>query len=227
MVPAFGNDARRVFRFPRPRGDGPLLPQVGLHFGEVPPPTRGWSPRFFQKPLHLPGSPAHAGMVPQTARSYHARRRFPRPRGDGPAYWSVSYDSGMVPPPTRGWSCFSLTAPPVTTGSPAHAGMVPRRQSASAVTSRFPRPRGDGPGIAVGRGGKALVPPPTRGWSPCFTWLALRLVWFPRPRGDGPRLPCRALSSTMVPPPTRGWSRVDLAKPGVACGSPAHAGMVP
>ena len=51
-------------RFPRPRGDGPLMSEDITSAKEVPPPTRGWPPRRYQGIAIGPGSPAHAGMAP-------------------------------------------------------------------------------------------------------------------------------------------------------------------
>ena len=64
MVPERDCPRRLHHRFPRPRGDGP--PRITSVFpaSMVPPPTRGWSPDVGRVAHGVPGSPAHAGMVP-------------------------------------------------------------------------------------------------------------------------------------------------------------------
>ena len=152
-----------------------------------------------------------------------------------------------VPPPTRGWPLVNQQAVMRSRGSPAHAGMAPVTGQNFAPGVRFPRPRGDGPCTSPTIGGRAPVPPPTRGWplfghsvrvshggSPAHAGMAPeRLCWcsswtgFPRPRGDGPT--ARGLRSLAgpVPPPTRGWPRLGPVCSMTAPGSPAHAGMAP
>ncbi len=131
----------------------------------VPPPTRGWSPfgRAFRRMAS--GSPAHAGMVPGRQKQLLRRRRFPRPRGDGPVSRSCGTDPTWVPPPTRGWSPVGIAVECRGSGSPAHAGMVPSRTRKSQGRRRFPRPRGDGPSMTDRASLSCSVPPPTRGWS--------------------------------------------------------------
>jgi len=132
-------------RFPRPRGDGPGGCVVVQTPYRVPPPTRGWSPCQFLYMLRDRGSPAHAGMVPTTQPLFPIFARFPRPRGDGPASITTSFAAAAVPPPTRGWSHDQADPRYPRNGSPAHAGMVPSTAASPPVTTRFPRPRGDGP----------------------------------------------------------------------------------
>ena len=89
---------------PRPRGDGPLVWQMGLMAGKAPPPTRGWTPHRAPERDRAGGSPAHAGMD-RTGRPPSARkRRLPRPRGDGPQEPLTRRAVQTAPPPTRGWT---------------------------------------------------------------------------------------------------------------------------
>ena len=74
----------RPSRFPRTRGDGPRVDAAHPLARAVPPPTRGWPARIRGVPAVGWGSPAHAGMAPTAAPGWAMRRRFPRPRGDGP-----------------------------------------------------------------------------------------------------------------------------------------------
>ena len=152
-------------RFPRPRGDGPLLDmEYGVDLA-VPPPTRGWSFVLGPPVRELDGSPAHAGMVPSTRKGKKTSPRFPRPRGDGPQIVHACVRCVRVPPPTRGWSAEIRPASRSCMGSPAHAGMVPAPNPCMSSSSRFPRPRGDGPREISTFLEMLEVPPPTRGWS--------------------------------------------------------------
>ncbi len=152
-------------RFPRPRGDGPGFRRLFRHCCQVPPPTRGWSRWTNCAAAGLSGSPAHAGMVPLVDGLAGIERRFPRPRGDGPAFAALAAGPISVPPPTRGWSRRHHSGNPEPCGSPAHAGMVPCADHRRGDPVRFPRPRGDGPDAFNSVGFKLAVPPPTRGWS--------------------------------------------------------------
>ena len=192
------------------------------------------------------GSPAHAGMVPVPAGVACRTCRFPRPRGDGPVPDPDDWFWWRVPPPTRGWSECIAFPDGSNKGSPAHAGMVPRRARAHSHVARFPRPRGDGPELPGSGGLRLRVPPPTRGWSPLAVVRTrprvgspahagmvprperrgVKRIGFPRPRGDGPRDRRHDRRDDRVPPPTRGWSLVTSAVGGISSGSPAHAGMV-
>ena len=131
--------------FPRPRGDGPprriWLPQRrGFS-----PPTRGWSHAEAGDRARNRVFPAHAGMVPPPPRGQRCRSRFPRPRGDGPA-WIILYNRRVeFSPPTRGWSHPPAERARVRLVFPAHAGMVPSPYAACQAHRGFPRPRGDGP----------------------------------------------------------------------------------
>ena len=184
-------------------------------------------------------------MAPRKYGASCRRSRFPRPRGDGPPDgWRGGY-ADEVPPPTRGWPLLGLTRRVQALGSPAHAGMAPRRPLPRAWPPGFPRPRGDGPYVGRRLAAPGAVPPPTRGWPPMLADYEGTLLgspahagmarWrssadapasrFPRPRGDGPHDPLRAHYATRVPPPTRGWPLSAGPPPPPPPGSPAHAGM--
>ncbi len=220
---------------------------MAVNFDEVPPPTRGWSRGENCHGFGAGGSPAHAGMVPLMRCQRICKRRFPRPRGDGPDKGTTRDGIVAVPPPTRGWSPRDHDGGALGGGSPAHAGMVPSSSFFPAGGSGFPRPRGDGPADERISLRQAMVPPPTRGWSqhrarhclrrrgspahagmvPSVTREIPSTARFPRPRGDGPAGGFRGLGQCLVPPPTRGWSLRLLVYHIAPSGSPAHAGMVP
>ena len=165
MVPRARALGRRPLRFPRQRGDGPVCHYTVHTLPEVPPPARGWSQRTLTRAVTREGSPASAGMVPQSDARRLAGRRFPRQRGDGPKGYQPLARASTVPPPARGWSPIAGFAPCRTGGSPASAGMVPTSNLRNAATARFPRQRGDGPEMGLIRDVVEPVPPPARGWS--------------------------------------------------------------
>ena len=109
-------------------------------------------------------------------------------------------------PPTRGWPRGLSPPRTVHQGSPAHAGMAPPGIAPAVTSSRFPRPRGDGPLFDHSAIGKALVPPPTRGWP--FPMLP-----------SAPLLPGSPAHAGMAPILTRVSARLSRF--------PAHAGMAP
>ena len=232
--------------FPRPRGDGPLVALGDEYSAEVPPPARGWSrgrANLFRGWL---GSPARAGMVRNRHWCSGYRVGFPRPRGDGPHDEILDYLDAGVPPPARGWSLDPRFVGQSFPGSPARAGMVPRRARASWRCPRFPRPRGDGPASRSSAARAPTVPPPARGWSagrrlsppsPFGSPARAGMVRhepgpravpdrFPRPRGDGPLILEGFGFANRVPPPARGWSLIHFWCYIRSFGSPARAGMV-
>ncbi len=92
-----------AFCFPRPRGDGPDSSMRCLHPAQFSPPTRGWPAKTRSLGQHRVVFPAHAGMARHRRRDDAARRRFPRPRGDGPRTMAEETSAGSFSPPTRGW----------------------------------------------------------------------------------------------------------------------------
>jgi hypothetical protein len=64
MVPLPRTGRAFLPRFPRLRGDGPMMQDAYEVIKEVPPPTRGWSPERKARTKAERGSPAYAGMVP-------------------------------------------------------------------------------------------------------------------------------------------------------------------
>ena len=148
MAPGPARPTPAAPRFPRPRGDGPIMPGLDTTVGAVPPPTRGWPHGGARDDAGHGGSPAHAGMALLELDDHPPPHRFPRPRGDGPPPVAHPWLEALVPPPTRGWPppCRCACARPG--GSPAHAGM--------ALCTL----------MVVGP--PASVPPPTRGWPGCL-----------------------------------------------------------
>ena len=217
-----------VTGFPRPRGDGPDRDRYRSDGTVVSPPTRGWTVDGASESEAAGGFPAHAGMDPKSSTASSACRRFPRPRGDGPAYGLLLDAERAVSPPTRGWTATRVPRRRSGDGFPAHAGMDPRDDIEEVEFVGFPRPRGDGPYYDNPWFPPDLVSPPTRGWTPragrttpCHWGFPAhagmdpppsrsrcRSTWFPRPRGDGPQHPRSSVTGAEVSPPTRGWTGV-------------------
>ena len=125
MVPPRPPRHENQHRFPRPRGDGVSRTATRALLRPVPPPARGWSRLGRGEPGHADGSPARAGMVPRRETSGALRRRFPRPRGDGPHGGANRQVIETVPPPARGWSTQVDRLPAVSRSSSAGAGVAP------------------------------------------------------------------------------------------------------
>ena len=234
-------------RFPRPRGDGPTRSAGRCGSGRVSPPTRGWTRRRVRRVHGAVGFPAHAGMDLCRHNGRSLRRRFPRPRGDGPSQLGRPAAHRQVSPPTRGWTSSTPSRRVSESGFPAHAGMDLIWVKNRPVMVRFPRPRGDGPLEPQSDRDRAVVSPPTRGWTSAVVFLQLGaagfpahagmdprirlygafLQGFPRPRGDGPSVSGPYQASSMVSPPTRGWTLGRTRLLSHHEGFPAHAGMDP
>ncbi len=172
----------------------------------VSPPTRGWTRRDAGASAGRGGFPAHAGMDPSRRCSGRRRKRFPRPRGDGPPESCQPVRLARVSPPTRGWTRPDNSNRHRGQGFPAHAGMDPRSHHAPYASRRFPRPRGDGPSLLEGTVRRLVVSPPTRGWTvimhtpvgladgfpahagmdPIWPWLVLAVARFPPHAGMDP-----------------------------------------
>ena len=234
-------------RLPRPRGDGPGSATVAQTVPMAPPPTRGWTLLLAVLGGLVDSSPAHAGMDPAYRSRVWERLRLPRPRGDGPDMPTFAAISRAAPPPTRGWTLDRARRTVPICGSPAHAGMDPRRPLGTTSQARLPRPRGDGPNDQARAYAADPAPPPTRGWTPALhprpepqrgcpahagmdptaSRATRSRSRVPRPRGDGPAKLALNPTSALAPPPTRGWTLRDQEHARPDSGSPAHAGMDP
>ncbi len=112
--------------FPRPRGDGPTGGSNAVFVRRVSPPTRGWTFPMLISAVVKSGFPAHAGMDRTDTPGMPGAKRFPRPRGDGPAPATMARRRPAVSPPTRGWTFLGVLTAAGRGGFPAHAGMDPR-----------------------------------------------------------------------------------------------------
>ena len=171
--------------------------------------------------------------------------RFPRRRGDGPPWDSLSPGLRAFPPQARGWTLAAATASSARDVSPAGAGMDLERGERPTEGGRFPRRRGDGPQTEASVIAWTKFPPQARGWtiitrccgvracvSPAGAGmdLILRLrrcpvVGFPRRRGDGPRSLRPVDAPRQFPPQARGWTGYHGSSGWASSVSPAGAGM--
>ncbi len=230
---------------PRTRGDGPISDKLPPCIRSAPPHTRGWTAAPGAGGRGGGGSPAHAGMDPIWTLRTCASRWLPRTRGDGPTSTDCTANGCSAPPHTRGWTLVTVHVRPPPDGSPAHAGMDPRRRCVAASSARLPRTRGDGPLSSPITVIWLMAPPHTRGWtascaavrppvcgSPAHAGMD-RLsgqhntgsVRLPRTRGDGPAREMDVEAAWRAPPHTRGWTLAVLDDDQLQGGSPAHAGM--
>ncbi len=234
-------------RLPRTRGDGPLYAGSSPHPSSAPPHTRGWTLLGALHQRGHRGSPAHAGMDPDTLGDPGSPGRLPRTRGDGPKLTTTRCRRRWAPPHTRGWTVVPRRVDEVSAGSPAHAGMDPRRTTTAGRPARLPRTRGDGPGAVAGAEKVDVAPPHTRGWThppprrprrykgspahagmdPSRSGASWAPVGLPRTRGDGPDRHVPRPRQRGAPPHTRGWTLGLATDADQAAGSPAHAGMDP
>ncbi len=191
------------------------------------------------------GSPAHAGIDPQTPYGRASRCRLPRARGDRPDYEATLESTQVAPPRTRGSTPMATRAPSTAAGSPAHAGIDPEAPPENPGGTRLPRARGDRPLLEQPPHVGVRAPPRTRGstpgrrhdcrlrgGSPAHAGIDLGIstcrsapARLPRARGDRPGpgniggIVCEA------PPRTRGSTLVEDNTAAAEHGSPAHAGI--
>ena len=112
-------------RLPRTRGDRPAQTLELLTVALAPPHTRGSTRITLGTVLVVEGSPAHAGIDPLPGSWSATWERLPRTRGDRPAPCCPSVSSVMAPPHTRGSTQSLYQSTPLSSGSPAHAGIDP------------------------------------------------------------------------------------------------------
>ncbi len=213
----------------------------------APPRGRGWTRRALLAATEAGGSPAWAGMDPRRLGRRPPRRRLPRVGGDGPLATVAADLVRLAPPRGRGWTPERERIEVAGAGSPAWAGMDPRRARTSAPQGGLPRVGGDGPAgvVTIARGQEA--PPRGRGWTRASTasrsaaggspaWAGMdpprrtrgaQHRRLPRVGGDGPEADHALACACAAPPRGRGWTRPRPHRPPPHRGSPAWAGMDP
>ena len=234
-------------RLPRTRGDGPRQRREAVPPVWAPPHPRGWTrTRHRSSPLRG-GSPAPAGMDPESLSPNGIGSGLPRTRGDGPDIADNIGDERSAPPHPRGWTRCRLAEGRRGCGSPAPAGMDPRPVGTRAAGARLPRTRGDGPRHSLHLRGLRSAPPHPRGWTrhlsashssargspapagmdPIALYLGGRRVRLPRTRGDGPWVELSTGYQMSAPPHPRGRTFELIPAGVIGGGSPAPAGMDP
>ena len=226
------HDQRRQSRFPRTRGDGPVLSAFldsclqSRRF----PRTRGDGPIGFARHGQYQNSrvsPARAGMDPAStyARSIRERCRFPpHARGWTPRHRETKKYGHPDVSPARAGMDLVLTFLLVTRlqmVSPARAGMDHSRTSdhLDAPEAAFP-PHARGWTLGgVGLVGCGVVSPARAGMDPART-SSRRSPSFPRTRGDGPPLDLPFVDESPFPPHARGWNRAASRPPALAADRP-------
>ena len=186
MDPGSSGGPPTVPRFPRTRGDGPLLDPNSREAMRVSPHTRGWTGGLPFLASDPEGFPAHAGMDPEEQAAKAAQARFPRTRGDGPRYRRALVLDGEVSPHTRGWTRSGRRRRVRGLGFPAHAGMDPSGPVRRSRFPRFPRTRGDGPYPRMEGFIHEAVSPHTRGWTRLQRRVPQAAAGFPAHAGMDP-----------------------------------------
>ena len=212
-------------RFPRIRGDVPLIKSLIEALLPFSPHTRGCSLR--SGCWHIHGT------------------RFPRIRGDVPTWIWNPWPAVRFSPHTRGCSEYILRITAYSGVFPAYAGMFPPVVTIGQTDRGFPRIRGDVPDLLTGLLGDRAFSPHTRGCSdPLVCRSLLRWVFpayagmfrprimryqaqigFPRIRGDVPCFVRRLPPYSGFSPHTRGCSVIDGPDHAVIWVFPAYAGM--
>ena len=134
-----------ISRFPRVRGDVPLVLTTYLGEYEFSPRARGCSLM-----MQLVGSvmrvfPACAGMFPLEKAKSNEWTSFPRVRGDVPSTLENPSDISRFSPRARGCTEEASDAEYERKVFPACAGMFRRRKNSAPKNVSFPRVRGDVP----------------------------------------------------------------------------------
>ncbi len=148
---------------PRRRGDRPQAGQAGQAHRPAPPQTRG-STRLSAPPTPSPrGSPADAGIDPDSHLRTGGGEWLPRRRGDRPRRGKLTFAGFGAPPQTRGSTLNKPSPSVIDMGSPADAGIDPFHYIGAPDKSWLPRRRGDRPVAAGLAPGAGMAPPQTRG----------------------------------------------------------------
>ena len=132
--------------FPRVRGDVPLVNSSAAYPRLFSPRARGCSRPVREKPVLPKVFPACAGMFPRLIIPQMILSRFPRVRGDVPAWCGSSVGFGLFSPRARGCSLPKPISTLLPIVFPACAGMFRGWYLPHHPLQGFPRVRGDVPG---------------------------------------------------------------------------------
>jgi len=172
---------------------------------------------------------------------------LPRTRGDRPPNAVAVVVADRAPPHARGSTLALSATVGGVTGSPARAGIDPRRHQRGEVAIGLPRTRGDRPARGLLNNSKPQAPPHARGstferqfsqgtsgGSPARAGIDPKTAAkettaprLPRTRGDRPLKASAIGASLMAPPHARGSTLPRDLLGGEDRGSPARAGIDP
>ena len=184
---------------PRTRGDRPAKGRESLLSDLAPPHTRGSTLVDGDATDGDPGSPAHAGIDPEECERLRAQVGLPRTRGDRPLDAGAAGGMLAAPPHTRGSTRSPRRALRCATGSPAHAGIDPKKFIERNFASRLPRTRGDRPPTPVLSSSGSPAPPHTRGSTSAGARRSSRARGSPAHAGIDPTRPLRARTTPGLP----------------------------
>src|SRR5437867_4169325 len=91
-------------RFPRARGDAPVIRPVANGLARVSPCARGCTLVALLEGVRVGGFPARAGMDLEPPVIFRGNRGFPRARGDGSPAAREAERARVVSPRARGWT---------------------------------------------------------------------------------------------------------------------------
>ncbi len=232
---------------PRVGGDRPIAVFL-IHVAKAAPPRgRGSTRRGCALRASGCGSPAWAGIDPHAASSASSLAWLPRVGGDRPKTRGVAASSREAPPRGRGSTPRDDPTASRGGGSPAWAGIDPKRSTAVSARVGLPRVGGDRPVTRVAHVAADLAPPRGRGstrdalqaliedvGSPAWAGIdpdalvkAMTRVRLPRVGGDRPPVTHVATLEASAPPRGRGSTRRERYGVRGALGSPAWAGIDP
>ena len=158
---------RSASRLPRSRGDRPGQQCSSPMSWMAPPLARGSTWRACSVRQAGCGSPARAGIDPFRAGVTRYEEGLPRSRGDRPGPGCRHVRRRQAPPLARGSTPADAEGPADGTGSPARAGIDPRRAVRFRLRSRLPRSRGDRPRQRLKQTTAVAAPPLARGSTRC------------------------------------------------------------
>ncbi len=103
MARLSASDDAACYGFPHPRGDGPQYQESGGGDGAISPPAWGWPEVGTEHMIAGRDFPTRVGMARSRKPIISEGKRFPHPRGDGPAPQETMPTSSRISPPAWGW----------------------------------------------------------------------------------------------------------------------------